>query len=752
MGGDSMASHIITPTLPGVINQSTLGGGGYITGLIQHPSQAHILFARCDVGGVFKSMDAAQTWRTVNKGMTESHHHSVQSFAISPHNPDLLLRCSGEARGQRRIGTIHRSDNGGESWYAVCSNVDYYGNGPTRMHAEVIAFDPFDSRFAATGGYSNGVWVSDDAGEHWKYAGLNGERITSLYYHPLRAGVIYAGTASDIVLKIKDQGKRWANEDMAHKLTRFGDFARGDRGRLFRSDNGGRAWGLVCEGYDFVDLAFDRENANKLYLATLQHGIRTSEDSGSRWHELTNGLPTRMAYNTITVRADNVLYTAPDARPQHSHLPAIPVYRSTDSGETWELVHEHTAADFHNYPAYMSARHAGWAISTLLPDSAEPGRMYLCNWYGVARSDDGGKTWDAHGFSGIETTCVESIQCDPTLAGHVYITLGDHRPTVSTDNGKSYRMLTLEHIVDGSAASDSNAFVASKHRPGLLLAGMTNRGDNPQPCAIIRSTDGGLTGEQVAFFPPGLFVQALVEDPHQPGRFYAYLEGRLRDGAGVYCSGDWGTYWHKLPLGFPSYIQTLPHNAHWVESELLSVVVYQIKNVCGTNKLLAADPHQTDTLYLGEWTEGVFRVTEGGRRVERRDVGLPFGAQRSAALVALKADEQHPGVLYAGFIAEGLWRSEDYGATWHKLYPRENRLFNASAVDVQPDLIVIASEPLYWSPSRSAVILSSDYGATWHDIYDPALGALRWKGIAVDRSRGVIHGCTCGNGCYTFSL
>jgi hypothetical protein len=43
---------------------------------------------------------------------------------------------------------------------------------------------------------------------------------------------------------------------------------------------------------------------------------------------------------------------------------------------------------------------------------------------------------------------------------------------------------------------------------------------------------------------------------------------------------------------------------------------------------------------------------------------------------------------------------------------------------------------------------TGDLGKVWHDITDPALGALRYKGIAIEKQTGMIHGITCGNGCF----
>lgn len=117
----------------------------------------------------------------------------------------------------------------------------------------------------------------------------------------------------------------------------------------------------------------------------------------------------------------------------------------------------------------------------------------------------------------------------------------------------------------------------------------------------------------------------------------------------------------------------------------------------------------------------------------------------------IKADPKRPGRLYAGFIHEGLWRSKDYGKSWRKIFPLDNSIFNATSVAVggpSGNELYVASEPLYWSRSPSAVYASFDNGSSWVNIYDKSLGALRWKGIDVDNRTGILYGVTNGNSAF----
>jgi photosystem II stability/assembly factor-like uncharacterized protein len=716
-------------------------GGGYITGIIQDWKEPSILYARCDVAGIYKSTDGGASWRTANNGMTHCHHHSVQSFALSPHDSGVLFRCSGEARGGRIFGTIHKTVNGGESWHEVCESLDFYGNGPTRMCGEVIACDPFDASFVAAGGYSGGVWVSEDAGERWHYRGLEGERISHMAFHPLASQVLYAGTIGDQALLTE------AGEDRLQLLQDFPRASSGT-GRLYRSTDRGLTWELLLEGYHICELAFGPAEPQILYMTHMKPGgVLRSMDGGSTWQSAAAGLPASKDYYTIAADPHHPgrLYTAPAFKSEGAGEHPIPVYRSDNGGGTWEIVFHHAADHVVKRPPHMPHWYMGLAISKLRVDLTDPLFLYITNWFGVCVSRDGGRTWSCHQFAGIENTCMESIMADSKQPGKVYAVLADHAPLVSEDYAA-----TFFHMEKRWEDRSSTAIAASAHNPGFLLYSVGTPG---RDCTLIRSEDGGRTGEAVMRVDNGEFIQSLCGDEQTPGRFYAYVEGRLDEEAGLYASSDWGRTWSRFGLKLPRYIRTLPHRRNWVEAELLSVVVYQVKNACGTNQLMCCDPWEPGVLYFGERTEGLWRVSgEGGKWTRLGDSALPFHKHNTSVLQCIKADPANPGVLYAGFIHEGLWRSRDYGGNWEKLFPVGDTPFNASSVAVGGSCgqeIYVACEPLYWSHHPSSVYYSGDGGASWRNIQPASLGAIRWKAISLDAGGSVLYGASCGSGIFT---
>lgn len=731
-----------------------MNGGGFIEGLLQDPHTPNILYARADVAGVFKSVDGGRSWSARNHGMTDCHQHDVRSIAISPHDSNMLFRCSGSIRNHHCFGTIHKSVDGGDFWYPVSDEVDFYGNGETRQLGEVIQVDPHDPSVVVAGGYSSGVWISRDEGENWQYAGLRHERIATVAFHPAQAGVIFVGTVGKF------------DSDPVFVAQQF-DYVRPNPPRLYRSDDHGKTWNVLCEGLDFSELAFDTRDVHMIHAACISDGIRKSTDGGHTWNNHAAGLS---KYGVCSITADpqqpGRLYAAAETYPNFDpDVPPIGVYTSDDAGESWRLLRWHTDTDIRNYPPYMTLQHAGWATVKIRVDLCDSQTLYLTNWYGVSTSRDGGQTWDANHFAGMENICVENIVTHPARPGTVYMVTADHSPKFSVDGGITFQ--STPHPRVETTQPDSTAIVASRFNPDVIVYAVKgNHG-----CSIVRAAADGsdprvvfhLRGtpdteeSRLAFLSraAGVSVQALAEDPFQPGRFYAYLDGVIAQGAGIYVTEDWGDTWTRLSMPFPSHISRIPHERHWIENELLPVVIAQTKNVCGTNQLLAVDQHQPGVLYVGEWTEGIFRSQDGGQTWQAVGRRLPFRNQPTSVLVSLRTDPARAGVLYAGFIREGLWRSTDFGENWHKLFPLEDRGFNASSIAVggaDGNLIVVVCEPLYWSPCPSAVCVSHDGGTTWQDVYDPALGAIRWKTVALEPGADKFYAGSCGNSAFYLSL
>jgi photosystem II stability/assembly factor-like uncharacterized protein len=714
-----------------------------VTGLCLDPFEPDRLYARSDVAGCFVSDDRGAHWETRNAGLRAAHEQMVHAFVPSPHVPGLVLRCSGDARGGRTYGSIHRSLDHGRTWTGITADVDFYGNGPTRMYGEICAFDPHTRGRVVVGGYRAGLWSSDDDGLTWQRRGLTGERIGCVVFHPTVPGLVYAGTVGDRGLS----GLRYLGADrpISDVLLEHGDVPRGSQGRLYVSQDGGDTWRLRFERPDWSVNGLGLEPAGpSLVLAATMDGLWRSSDGGETFAKCDLGpeADTQLDHVSADPHRPGRFITSP-----HLDGRDLPLYETSDHGCTWRrLKQTYALADLSDYPDYINdPTLIGQAISRAVFDPRDPDVFYITGYYGVSVTHDNGRTFSGQGFAGIETSCVESIVADRTT-GLIYAALTDHEPAASQDGGRTYTSFT-------GGPKPTAALAISPHEPEIVLWSSGGKRRHNDRALILRSTRGGSDPEVVLTIMGHRFVQALAADSHVRGRFFAFVDGDIDgasdDTAGLFRTDDMGSTWHRIGSPFPDTVHRVPVEEDWIESELLPVVVYQKRNAAGANQLLACDPQVAGRLYVGEWTTGLYRSDDAGKTWGRADTGLPFGRSRAGVLSQVLTDPERAGWVYAGFTAHGLWRSVDSGRHWKRITPDDT--LNASSVALLGERIVIACEPMWWTSTPARILISEDLGAHWDDIHPDEYGAVRWKGITLD-SHGTVHASSCGNGIFTADL
>ena len=149
-----------------------IGAGGFVDGIFYDPHQQNVIYARTDIGGLYKTTNDGQSWTqlldfvgnstSTSGNGTQQQLIGVLSFAIDPQNSNNLYADVGEYNSAN--GAVFYSTNGGLTWGQT--NLSFYvgGNSNGRADGEQIAVDPNNSNIVYLGSNNAGLWKSTDAG------------------------------------------------------------------------------------------------------------------------------------------------------------------------------------------------------------------------------------------------------------------------------------------------------------------------------------------------------------------------------------------------------------------------------------------------------------------------------------------------------------------------------------------------------------------------------------------------------------
>ena len=203
-------------------NNVRIVAGGYVDGIIAHPKQQGLFYARTDVGGAYRYDAVHSKWIALNDWTPPSEQAwtGAESIAIDPNNPNMLFVAAGlYVRSWAGNGAILVSSDQGKSFTAYPLSFRVGGNEDGRNVGERLQVDPNDGSVLFYGttnaAYSSsngtqqvtgkdGLWTSKDKGATWSqvsgFTALNsdgtGEGITFIAFAP--AGEV-AGTPTKTI-------------------------------------------------------------------------------------------------------------------------------------------------------------------------------------------------------------------------------------------------------------------------------------------------------------------------------------------------------------------------------------------------------------------------------------------------------------------------------------------------------------------------------------------------------------------------
>lgn len=672
------------------------GGGGAIA--VVGATASGMMLAASDLSGVYRSTDMGASWEPLGaaQGLVQTH---TSALGFHPTDGDTFFVGTGWG--------VFKTTDGGDHFTQV--HPDGY--------IESIVIAPSDPAVGYMAYHEDWdtpgeVFATIDGGDSWH--AVPGEdlpddiRITKVVVHPADAKVVYALGGKT----------RWGCSEAA----------------LFRSSDGGVHWVRIGGSFPAIlDVDVDPTDPATVLAATFEANpcapnqnvddyLGGDENSGALFRSTDAGVTwTRILDHTgiISVGDDPSVIRLVDMLFPYDWNEGAGTWLTEDGGGTWRHV------------GFVADWDTGWATNqyfafapsfnglnkTVTRDLFDPTRFYASFGQWAWASFDGGVTlnnvstrevspghWRSTGLENINghTLAVSASNPDVLYLGGYDIGLW-----ASVDRGSSWKRTIPDadrypkYVWDDGQGANVTALLADPVRDGVVWAvfhkeGFGN-GAEAEPgtnSALFKTTDFGDHWElSNGGLPDASMFYGLSLDPSSPEDARTLF---LTVSGDVYRSTDDGADWTMILAN-------------------------------GGLKFTAIDSADPQLVYAGG-ENGLWRSRDGG--ASWAEVGLEemrgpivgnFLPTEDGwrGVFQIVADPTVSGRVYVAVFGEGrgLYRSDDAGDTWAKLY--DNPFLRGVAVAPwDSDVLYAGSSNAYFSGGyderSTGIVYSRDGGATWH--------------------------------------
>ncbi|MFZ0335172.1 MAG: hypothetical protein WAN10_07345 [Candidatus Acidiferrales bacterium] len=608
--------------------------GGRVAAVAGVPGDPNVYYVGAGGGGVWKTVDGGLTWKAV---LEHAKTASIGAIAVAASNPSDVWVGTGE------------------------------GN---------IRNDVLDG---------NGVYFSSDAGNSWKFMGLEEtQQITSILVDPNDPNTVFVGAL----------GHTWGPN--------------ADRG-VFKTTDGGRTWKKVFyinDSTGVADLAMAGNNANVLFACmwqfrrypwTLMDGgpdsaIYRSTDGGDTWQKLTKGLPEGpWGRSAIAVAPSNPNHVYALIGAKRGML-----WQSEDMGDSWTAVSDNHALDVRAF-----------YFSKLVVSPNDENKLYFMS-FNMMESSDGGKTATV-ADRGVHSDH-HTLWIDPKNPNRMILGT-DGGVFLSTDGAKTWNFL------DNLPIEQFYMVAADNKQPYDLCGGLQ---DNSAWCGPSSDLSHNRVVGSSWYTVVGGDGEYAVPAPSDPNIIYSDSQNASIE---------------RLDLS--------NHISHFIRPYIPGVEEENpadLKYRFNWTSPIAVSPTDANEVYLGG--SALFKSTDGGKTwtaisgdLTRNDkskqviAGGPVqhdisGAETYDTIIAITLAPTDPNVIWVG-TDDGLVQvTRDGGKTWTdvaknisgapewaRVYQVGVSPFNAGTAYVTYDAHMLDNRGVY-------VYRTDDYGATWTKITD----------------------------------
>ncbi|MGA2328083.1 MAG: sialidase family protein [Bryobacteraceae bacterium] len=671
-------------------------GGGFVDGIVFHPTAKDVRYCRTDIGGAYRWNGQSRRWEPMLDWVSYEDFNlmGVESIAVDPSDANrVYLSCGTYTDPDIPYGAVLRSNDRGKTFQRTSMPFKMGGNENGRGNGERMAVDPNDGNIVYLGTRLAGLWRSTDRGAKWSkvesFPDVIELRPANAPWWVRPSGIVF------VVFDPRSGSPGKASSTIYAGASRMG------KDNLFRSTDGGKTWQPV-PGHptqyrpNHAVLASD----GALYVSygtdpgpwrMSNGGVWKLNTATGAWTEITPDKPApesgkAFGYAAVAVDAHNPQVVIASSFGRPGNAGGEDIFRSTDGGKTWKPVFGGGGTFDFSLAPYVAATPIHWLFDIEIDPANSDHAMFTTGYGGyetfnLTDMDAGRPTRWSVMSTGIEETVALDL-LSPPKGAHLLTAVGDYGGAVHWDLDQPAPEGSYDHPhfgnTNGLACAENKPEIivrvgrASNHRGGGNIGYSLDGGKSWQPTAstpqpgstlghIAVSSDGAtwvwtpehspvsFTRDRGATWAPSQGIPAntrVIADRVNPSKFYAIA---LFDGE-LFVSTDGAATFAAQPLNLPDGLPKRGGNRG--------------DDRGGQDRIYAAPGREGD-LWLAAFN-GLYRSTNTGTSFVRLGGvaeihGFGFGKAAPGA--------DYPALYLIGVVdgVRGIFRSDDTARNWVRI-------------------------------------------------------------------------------------
>jgi len=682
-------------------------GGGFVDGVIYHPTEKNLLYCRTDMGGAYKWNEALKSWEPLLDWVSYNDRNlmGVESIALDANDPNRVYLACGTYTAIRVPNAILRSDDRGKTFKRTDVPFRMGGNENGRGNGERMAVDPNNGNIIYMATRLDGLWKSEDTAVTWSHVNSFPEVNIPVADTGIVSKARYRPRPNGIIFVVFDPKRKTNNRSAVI----YAGVSQKGRDNLFRSTDGGTTWEPVPgEPTDLMPTHAVFSADGSLYVT---YGSNPGPDI------MTDGAVFK--YNTANGEWANITpvkpqpenqsgfgYAAVAVDPQHPQTVIVStfhrsrkdggddIFRSLDAGTTWKPVFSGGGNGKFDYADAPYVSHTGihWLFDLEI-DPFDSDHAIFTTGYGLHETfdltnvDKGRPTvWGTKNRGIEETVALELLS--PPKGIPLISAIGDYGGFVHRDLDKPAPEGNFinPHFAntDGVTCAAQNSSIVVRVGEGSAQIGSGNMGYSldggktwqpaagtpqpeskrgficvsalgntwiwtPQRSAPYITTDKGASWKPITNLPNNTRV---IADPLNDAKFYAIdlFNGKL------YASTDNGNTFTEQSFNLQGGLPNRNSNRG---------------DIRGGQDRLYAGPGKEGDLWIAAF-DGLYHAGNGLTDFKKIDGVIEihgFGFGKAAP------GRNYAALYLAGTIngVDGIFRSDDNGKNWVRINDDRHR-------------------------------------------------------------------------------